>query len=257
MILEAFIPTEKLRPFVKGYMIVDCDEAFVNSMFPGTSLILGFRYKGNTKYLTDTENTLPFAVVAGLRKSIQLMKDDTNTGNLLVIFNTEGATAFFKEPLHNMFGEVLSLNEFSNFKTLNALEDKLCEAKSNKQRIQIIESFLLAKLCDYKQDLLIVNAIRTIKEHNGLLKIKDLAAKHFISIDAFEKRFRRATGASPKQFSYIVRMNAIIGSLNNRNPAQTAFEAGYYDQAHFTKDFKLFTGQTPTGFLKNLHSKNQ
>src|SRR5690606_38674496 len=250
MILETFIPTEKLKPFVKCYMIVDCDETIVNSMLPDTSLTLGFRYKGTTKYLTDVENSLPFAVVAGIRKSIQLMKDDTNTGNLLVIFNTEGAAAFFKEPLHNTFGEVLSLNEFSNFKTLNALEDGLCEAKSNEQRIHIIESFLLEKLCDYKQDPLVVNAVRVIKEYNGLLKVKDLATNHFISLDPFEKRFRRATGASPKQFCYIVRMNSIIGSLNNRSLAQTAFEADYYDQAHFTKDFKLFTGQTPTEFLK-------
>src|SRR5690606_13431131 len=143
MILETFIPTEKLKPFVKCYIILDCDETIVNSMLPGTSLTLGFRYKGTTKYSTDRENTLPFAVVAGLRKSIQLMKDDTNTGNLLVIFNTEGAAAFFKEQFHDTFGEVLSLDEFSNFKELNALEDSLCEAKTNEQRIQIIESFLL------------------------------------------------------------------------------------------------------------------
>ena len=252
--LETFTPTGKLKHFVKCYIIVDCDETIVNSMLPGTSLTLGFRYKGTTKYLTDRENTLPFAVVAGLRKSIQLMKDDTNTGNLLVIFNTEGAAAFFKEQIHEMFGEVLSLNEFSNFKELNALEDRLCEAKSSEQRIQIIESFLLTKLYDYKQDPLIANAVEVIKTHNGLLKIKDLAARHFLSLDAFEKRFRRAVGASPKQFSYIVRMNSIIGSLNKRSITETVFEAGYYDQAHFTKDFKLFTGQTPTVTLRSTTS---
>src|SRR5690606_6219010 len=147
--------------------------------------------------------------------------------------------------------------EFYNFKELNALEDSLCEAKTNEQRIQIIECFLLAKLYDYKQDPLIANAVKVIKTHNGLLKIKDLAAKHFLSLDAFEKRFRRAVGASPKQFSYIVRMNSIIGSLNKRSIIETVFEAGYYDQAHFTKDFKLFTGQTPTDFLKQSAQQNQ
>jgi len=32
---------------------------------------------------------------------------------------------------------------------------------------------------------------------------------------------------------------------------ETAFDAGYFDQPHFNKDFKLFTGQTPTDFLKS------
>ncbi|MFT3822805.1 MAG: helix-turn-helix transcriptional regulator [Chitinophagaceae bacterium] len=250
MILETFIPTERLRPFVKAYVIVDCDETIVNSMFPDTSLVVGFRYKGTTKYLTDTENSLPFAVVAGLRKSIQLMKDDANTGNLLVIFNTAGATAFFKEPLHCIFGEVLPLSEFANYRALNQIEDSLCSAISDEQRIRIVERFLISKLSNHNQDKLVDAAIQIITANNGLIKVKELADKLFISIDAFEKRFRKVTGATPKQFSYIVRMNMIVGSINNKSLAQTALDAGYYDQAHFSKDFKLFTGQTPADFLK-------
>ncbi len=181
-------------------MIVDCNETTVNTMLPGTSLILGFRYKGTTTYLTDRENILPFAVVAGMRKSIQLMKDETSTGNLLVVFNTEGAAAFFKEPLHYTFGEVLSLGEFSNFKKLNELEDKLCDVETNKQRVDIIERFLLTMVYDFKQDQLIAHAVQIIKRHNGFIKIKELATKLFISLDAFEKRFRKQWGLRQNSF---------------------------------------------------------
>lgn len=80
--------------------------------------------------------------------------------------------------------------------------------------------------------------------------MKDLAAAHFISLDAFEKRFRKATGASPKHFSYIVRMNAVLAGMGQQDLIQTAFDAGYYDQAHFNKDFKTFTGQTPSEYLR-------
>lgn len=257
MIVETFMPTKRLSPFVKCYLVVDCDKTMVNTMLPDTSLVLGFRFKGSTRYITDTENALPFAVVAGLRKSIQLMKDETGTGNLIVIFKTEGAAAFFKEPLHDMFGEVVSLNEFSNFKALSRVEDTLCEAKSSQERINVIENFLLEKLSDHKQDALVANAIRMIHAHKGFIRIRELAAKLFISLDAFEKRFRRATGATPKQFCYIVRMNAIIDGLNDRSLAQTAAQAGYYDQAHFTKDFKLFTGKTPLEFLKDPVPRDQ
>jgi AraC-like DNA-binding protein len=101
-----------------------------------------------------------------------------------------------------------------------------------------------------------------------LVRIKELADGLFISQDAFEKRFRRVIGASPKQFSYIIRMRAIVhgglqeamnGGLKSvvnggakRHPlTESAFDAGYFDQPHFNKDFKLFTGQTPTDFLKS------
>lgn len=96
MILETVIPSERLRSFVKCYMIVDCDETIIHTMYSDTSLVLGFRFKGTTKYFNGNENALPFAVVSGLRKSIQLMKDETNTGNFLIIFTTAGAASFFE-----------------------------------------------------------------------------------------------------------------------------------------------------------------
>jgi methylphosphotriester-DNA--protein-cysteine methyltransferase len=78
-----------------------------------------------------------------------------------------------------------------------------------------------------------------------------LANNLCISNDAFEKRFRKAIGTSPKQFSSIIRMKSII---NQKQPGQTftdlAISSGYFDQPHFNKDFKLFTGQTPLDFFK-------
>jgi AraC-like DNA-binding protein len=250
MILETFLPTERLRPFIKCYTIVDCSTTVVNSLLPGTSLIMGVRYKGETRYVTETEKLLPFAVVAGLRKSVQQMKDDSGTGNLLVFFKPGRAPAFFKEPIYDTYGEVLALNEFSNFRNLNELEDKLGSAKSNQERIQVVEQFLISRLCSHKPDPLIANAVQHIKMYKGSIKIRELASHLCISLDAFEKRFRRELGASPKQFCHIVRMNAIIDGMHHKILVQNAFEAGYYDQAHFTKDFKVFTGKTPAEFLK-------
>jgi AraC-like DNA-binding protein len=86
----------------------------------------------------------------------------------------------------------------------------------------------------------------------GIIRIKDLADALCISQDAFEKRFRRVVGITAKQFSYIIRMRYIISNgLRKQTLAEVAFNAGYFDQPHFNKDFKLFTGLTPTDFLKS------
>lgn len=258
MKLETYTPTKLLRPFVKCFEIVECDEDILNTMLPDTSLIMGFRYKGITKYLSNkTENELPFAVLAGIRRSVQIMKDSRNTGNLLVIFNSAGANAFIKEPLHHMFGEVVSLNELDNFRRLGEAEDKLCMAASDESRIRIVEQFLISKLYDHKPDNLVSVAISTIRSYNGMIKIEDLAKSLFISLDAFEKKFRRAVGASPKQICNIVRMNTLIQNIENSRLTDSALEAGFYDQARFNKHFKVFTGQTPSEFLKNAALKDQ
>ena len=85
----------------------------------------------------------------------------------------------------------------------------------------------------------------------GIIKIKDLADTLYISQDAFEKRFRRVVGTSPKQFSSILRMRSITNIRQQKHTlTKIAFDAGYFDQPHFNKDFRLFTGQTPTDFFK-------
>jgi AraC-like DNA-binding protein len=56
---------------------------------------------------------------------------------------------------------------------------------------------------------------------------------------------------SPKQFSKISRLQAalkLIGQGAFNNLTDLALEAGYYDQAHFIKDFREFTGVSPKQF---------
>jgi AraC-like DNA-binding protein len=93
--------------------------------------------------------------------------------------------------------------------------------------------------------------MQKIKDTNGNLRIKELATSLAISQDPFEKRFRRVIGTSPKQFSNIVRLKHVIeGYQPALSLTDTALAAGYFDQAHFIKEFKSFTGQTPKDFFQ-------
>nr|WP_306819282.1 helix-turn-helix domain-containing protein [Leptospira sp. id769339] len=72
-----------------------------------------------------------------------------------------------------------------------------------------------------------------------------------ISRDSYEKRFREVIGTSPKQLSNLVRMRNIIDSYSSKiSFTDLAQESGYFDQAHFIKDFKTFTDETPKRFFK-------
>lgn len=251
MNIDTHIPTELLRPFIKTYLIIESQDKLVNRVLPDTSLAIAFRYKGQVNYITDSlRHGLPLSVVSGLRKSVRLINYIKNTGNILVIFKEAGATAFFKEPLHELFEESVPLDNF--IPQVSIIEEQLAEAQNNHQRITIVEQFLLSKLYDPRPDKLIAAAIQKIHSTKGIIKIKELADTLYISQDAFEKRFRKIAGGSPKQFSSVVRMKSIINQRpQSRTLTEIAFDAGYFDQAHFNKDFKLFTGQTPTDFFKS------
>jgi AraC-like DNA-binding protein len=246
-----FIPTEQLKPFVKTYRIIESEDELTNRVLPSTSLAIAFRCKGEVNYIQENRHDkLPLSTISGIRKSVLLINYAKDTATLVVQFKETGAKAFFKEPLHELFEESVSLDNFIPRQKIAIIEELLAEAKTNNQKIAIIEQFLLSRLHNYKPDDLISAAINIIQSKKGIVKIKELADALFISQDAFEKRFRKTIGSSPKQFCYVVRIKSIIDhKQKNQTLIDLAFDAGYFDQPHFNKDFKLFTGQTPTEFF--------
>jgi AraC-like DNA-binding protein len=69
-----------------------------------------------------------------------------------------------------------------------------------------------------------------------------------------ERKFIRQIGISPKQLGKVVRLQTALKLLlNKRDESLThiAYESKYYDQAHFIKDFKEFTGINPKEFLES------
>jgi AraC-like DNA-binding protein len=253
MNIEDHIPATLLQPFIRTYKIIECQDEQVNRVLPDTACALAFRYKGQVNYLTDTNiHHLPSTVITGLRTSVRLINYLQNTATIIVQFKEGGAAAFFREPLHELFGESVSLDNFISQQKILLIEEQLAEATNNKQRIGIIEHFLLSILHARRNDQLITDAIEKITATKGIIKIKELAAAVYLSQDAFEKRFRKLIGTSPKQFSSIIRMKSITSQIHPTQPlTDIALQAGYFDQPHFNKDFRRFTGLSPTDFFNS------
>lgn len=248
MQISDHLPAKLLNPFIKAYRIIESEEELVNRVLPNTSLTVAFRFKGQNSYIADTKHSsLPTSTFSGLRKSVRLINYAPNTSTIIVLFKETGASAFFKYPLHELFEDSVPLDNFVNHREISIIEEQLFEAKNNIERVSIVDQFLLDKLFSYKTDRLISSAVENIHLTKGVIKIQKLADTLYISTDAFEKRFRKIVGTSPKQFASIVRMASIINQRRqNKNLTNIAFDAGYYDQPHFNKNFKLFTGLTPT-----------
>jgi AraC-like DNA-binding protein len=82
---------------------------------------------------------------------------------------------------------------------------------------------------------------------NSIVK-KDLSRRQV------ERKFFGSVGISPKKLGKIIRLQAVLKMLLNgqsENLTRLAYDNAYYDQAHFTKDFKEFTGTTPKEFLRD------
>ena len=254
MKFDKHFPTERLKPYIKYFVVSESELENEYKIFPTSGLVIGFQYKGQLSTIKDnTENKLNSAGITGITDSYKIFKNSANIGTILVYFNEIGFTHFASHPANELFNLSLSLDDIFDKNNIIEVEEKLTIATTDKQRIKIVEQFLVSQLKDIQTDKLIIEAVRLIYQSNGTIRIKELNEKLFISQSPFEKRFRKIVGTTAKKFASIVRFNTILDNLNDsKSLTEICYENNFFDQAHFIKDFKQFTGDTPENFKRFL-----
>lgn len=254
MKFDKYFPTDRLKPYIKYYVVSENELESEYKVFPSSGLVIGFQYKGKLATLKDNrESKLTASGITGITDSYKIFKNSAETGTVLVYFTEIGFTHFSSNPANELFNLSLSLHDIFDKSKVSEVEEKLVLAATDKQRIKIVEQFLLSQLKDIHADKLIVEAVKLIYESNGTIRIKELNEKLLISQSPFEKRFRKVVGTTPKKFASIVRFNTVLDNLaNSKSLTEICYENNFFDQAHFIKDFKQFTGATPENFKRFL-----
>lgn len=253
MKFDQHLPTEKLKPYIKYFVVSENELESEYKVFPSLGLVVGFQYKGRLTLIKDhKESTLASAGITGISDSYKVFKSSVDIGTILVYFTEIGFTHFASHPANELFNLSIGLDDIFDKNSITEIEEKLAFASTDKQRIQIVEHFLLAQLKDIQTDKLIVEAVRLIYKSQGAIRIKELSEKLFISQSPFEKRFRKLVGTTPKKFASIVRFNTILSNLNEKSLSEICYENSFFDQSHFIKGFKQFTGETPENFKRIL-----
>lgn len=254
MRFEKFIPTDQLKPYIKYFVVSENELENEYKVFPSSGLVIGFQYKGQLATIKEnTENKLNSAGITGITDGYKVFKNSAGVGTILIYFTETGFTHFASHPANELFNLSLSLDDVFDGNSVTEVEEKLTIATTDKHRIKIVEQFLVSQLKDIQTDKLIVEAVKLIYQTNGAIRIKELNEKLSISQSPFEKRFRKVVGTTAKKFASIVRFNTVLDHLNtSKSLTEICYENNFFDQAHFIKDFKQFTGDTPENFKRFL-----
>jgi AraC-like DNA-binding protein len=94
-------------------------------------------------------------------------------------------------------------------------------------------------------------ALATLVETGGRASVADVADRVGASTRQVERWFATHVGLGAKTVARVIRFQASLKALM-RDPgcslADVAIEAGYFDQAHFIRDFRRMTGGVPRGY---------
>jgi AraC-like DNA-binding protein len=102
-----------------------------------------------------------------------------------------------------------------------------------------------------------LNEFRPVVEyilHNSHepLRIEELASIMYLSVSQFERRFLHVFRMTPSEFLLKVRIDSSIRLLIDTDSpiTQVALQTGFYDNSHYTRNFKKKVGITPLEFRK-------
>jgi len=246
-----FLPTAALQPFVASFAISEEADESTYKVLPDTGVVIGFQYGGSLA-VRDGESFRPLqqSGITGLRDSYRMFKASAHTASVLVYFREGGAAAFFNQPIHELFSESMSLENLLLRSELLTIEERLCAAKGDAARIAVVEEFLLGRLRLARPDPMVMAALSLIHKSKGQIRMKELATQLHSSASPLEKRFRQVVGCTPKKFARIVQMKDALGAhAAGGSLTALGYEAGFYDQSHFIREFKAFTGETPEAYF--------
>lgn len=196
--------------------------------------------------------TRPTSFLEGAFDSCFLVRPAGTVNIFGVCFRPGSAFHFIDQPLQAFRNNFISLDNAYGSQG-RALEEEVLQAKSTKDRINIMERFLLARLQDhFMPDYIVRESIKRICAGNGKAKIRDIANQLGLGERHLRRKFISKVGLNPKSFSRIVRILGCLRIANGNNVKSLttlAYEAGYCDQSHFIYDFRKITGLNPGAYF--------
>lgn len=228
----------------------------INTIVPDGTMKLIFHYGDLYWHHPEKGDSFlqPRCFLIGQLTKPYVVEPNGDTGTFVVRFHPNGFLPFTTIPIKEMENRPIPLERLFG-KEGQELELKILDANGVLERIKIIESFLLARLSTKEViDRIVKSTIETISTANGQLSINELSKANNLSRRILSRKFSRTVGISPKQLSKIIRLQGSLKTLLNKDVSKLtdlAYENDYFDQAHFIKDFREFTGITPKEFYKD------
>lgn len=253
---QTFEPNQDLTAFIRCYWTLESPKEETpekQTIVPDGCMEMIFHYGDLYKQYLDNGNSIiqPRCFVIGQLTRPLDIKPTGETGIFSIRFHPEGFLPFTTFPIKEMENTAVSLEKLFG-KDGEKIEQQIINANSTSDRIKLIEIFLLNRLTDIENiDRIVKSTVETIITANGQLSIDELSRQTNLNRRQLLRKFSSAIGLSPKQLSRTIRLQSALKMLLNdqfSNLAELAYENEYYDQAHFIKDFKEFTGSTPKEF---------
>lgn len=260
--LKKILPPAELQPYIKFYYTAtlhqDLQDDYLDNHPQGTMDII-FCLQENVLFKSPRlgERGSDRIFFVGQQESPFSFRFLPDTKLIGVTFHPEGYAKLFRRPAKELTNCGTSGWEIVQKEDRELLE-RLQEAAGEMERIQLLNFAFIKKI--YRNDLAfdaVDAAVAHLRREAGKVTIDKLAREYNMSARTLQRKFVARIGVGPKTFGRIMRFNHVMRMANENRSANwqdLLFKGGFYDQTHFIKEFRHFTGLTPTQYAKASHA---
>jgi AraC-like DNA-binding protein len=223
----------------------------------GSCIIMNFSDELLLERNGKTHKVAHEAVVVGPSKNLFEITFIDQVLTLGINFHPGAGSVFMEGEIETLIDSIAQCNrdEFSDIDSLyeNVRKCLNCDGVERifEQTETLLENYL-AKYCQlspfkFKTLLLALN-------HKKELPLEGISVIDRLSKREVQRKFKQYIGISPNVYQRIIKLNKIKAQLSNgafENLTQLALDNGYFDQAHFIRDFKYFMKLTPKEYCKS------
>lgn len=257
MMYREYKPGPLLKEYIKCYYIYESDSeaTFEDTVFPSGNMEIIFNL-GAGHWQTAPDNnfitTPPIELWGQIVKPLPVKSIGTNT-MLGIRLYPQAAAYFLKDKVDLFTNQVADFREVADH-AVSSIHGQLLETASWSKRIEILENYSTALLSGADKRLnkmaVVNDVMEEMKQRDFFDNIENVAARYGITSRYLQKLFLQYTGLTPKLYSKINRFQNSLRLVNQKGSSLTAiaYDCGYFDQSHFIREFKSFTGYTPSGY---------
>ncbi len=202
-------------------------------------------------YASDgrTKLSVPPAFITGSHTTSYVSGMPADEPVMAIHFRPGGAFPFLGIPLSDLENGYVGLDDIWGRSGIE-LHQRLIDAPTAAARFGILETFLLSRPWSSAPRHPGVAAALAAIEANPSIQMAGIRDQVGITTKRLIALFRAEVGLSPKAYARIRRLQAALRLLGSMSGAQVAAQIGYFDQAHFIREFRSFTGMTPTQYTE-------
>ncbi|MBP2830857.1 helix-turn-helix transcriptional regulator [Aquimarina sp. U1-2] len=226
---------------------------------PDGTINIIFELTNNPKFIYDnvtgkTKQECKNVWFSGVLKDYITISSHHEEMMVLVFKPGTGFPLIYKD-ISKFTNQVVPAEQVFGDSILNLLKD-LKLPTTPEEKFLAIEKWLDNQLTEDDFYLEVIRyAIDAIENSPTQINLSELSDKLGYSQKQFIQLFKKYVGLTPKQFHRVIRFNEILAAVENQETISwtiVAADCGYFDQAHFIKDFQSFSGINPKKYLSDI-----